>query len=42
MSMNSTSESRELTETPDLNGAPPRLDKTEIAALAPLGRRRRA
>jgi len=28
-------------ETPDLNGAYPRLDESGIAALAPLGRRRR-
>ena len=41
MSTNSTSESRELVETPDLNGAYPRLDEAGIAALAPLGRRRR-
>ena len=41
MSTNSTSEPRELTETPDLNGAYPRLDEAGIAALAPLGRRRR-
>ena len=41
MSTNSTSESRELAETPDLNGAYPRLDEAGIAALAPLGRRRR-
>ena len=40
MSTNSTSEPRELTETPDLNGAYPRLDEAGIAALAPLGRRR--
>jgi thioredoxin reductase (NADPH) len=41
MSTNSTSEPRELVETPDLNGAYPRLDDSGIAALAPLGRRRR-
>ena len=41
MSTNSTSESRELVETPDLNGAYPRLDEAGIAALAPLGHRRR-
>ena len=41
MSTNSTSEPRELVETPDLNGAYPRLDEAGIAALAPLGRRRR-
>ena len=41
MSTNSTSESRELVETPDLNGAYPRLDEAGIAALAPLGQRRR-
>ena len=41
MSTNSTSESRELVETPDLNGAYPRLDEAGIAALAALGRRRR-
>ena len=41
MSTNSTSEPRELTETPDLNGAYPRLDEAGIAALAPLGHRRR-
>ncbi|MEN3360265.1 MAG: thioredoxin reductase, partial [Mycobacteriales bacterium] len=41
MSTNSTSEPRELAETPDLNGAYPRLDEAGIAALAPLGRRRR-
>ncbi len=40
MSTNSTSESRELVETPDLNWAYPRLDEAGIAALAPLGRRR--
>ena len=42
MSTNSTSEPREpLVETRDLNGAYPRLDEAGIAALAPLGRRRR-
>jgi thioredoxin reductase (NADPH) len=41
MSTNSTSEPRELVETPDLNGAYPRLDEAGIAALAPRGRRRR-
>ena len=41
MSTNSTSEPRELAETPDLNGAYPRLDEAGVAALAPLGRRRR-
>jgi len=38
MSTNSTSESRELVETPDLNGSYPRLDEAGIAALARSGR----
>jgi thioredoxin reductase (NADPH) len=41
MSTKGTSEAWELIETPDLNGAYPRLDDAGITALAPLGRRRR-